>query len=156
MENAWISIGAPVAVTHVYFFVQHSFINEDFVYLKEHSNIIRFSVMIVHIANDLGTYKRENETGYTPKLIQCFMNETGASEEEACEYMKSMMHTPWKKMDEEVCNSSLPESFKYIAINIAKMAMCLYQHGDGHTIQDPIIKSLIEQKRHSVTVQRMP
>ncbi|XP_019453843.1 PREDICTED: terpene synthase 10-like isoform X3 [Lupinus angustifolius] len=53
MENAWISISAPVTLTDAYFLVPHSFINEDFVYLKEHSSIIRFSAMILRIANDL-------------------------------------------------------------------------------------------------------
>ncbi|CAL0321536.1 unnamed protein product [Lupinus luteus] len=57
MKNAWISISAPVVLTHAYFLVSPSFINEDFVYLKEHSNIIHFSAMILRIANDLGTYK---------------------------------------------------------------------------------------------------
>ncbi|KAF1859996.1 hypothetical protein Lal_00027844 [Lupinus albus] len=52
MENAWISISVPA-----YFLVQHSFINEDFVYLKEYSNIISFSKMILRIANALRTYK---------------------------------------------------------------------------------------------------
>ncbi|XP_019453844.1 PREDICTED: (-)-alpha-terpineol synthase-like isoform X4 [Lupinus angustifolius] len=86
---------------------------------------------------------REKETGDIPKSIQCYMNETRVSEKEACEYMKSMMHTTWKKMNEEACNSSFPESFIDVAINLAKMALCMYQHGDGHTIQDPKINSRI-------------
>ncbi|KAE9590119.1 putative 1,8-cineole synthase [Lupinus albus] len=57
MDNSWISISTPVTLTYAYFLVQHSFINEDFIYLKENSNIIRFSGMILSIANDLGTYK---------------------------------------------------------------------------------------------------
>ncbi|CAL0321533.1 unnamed protein product [Lupinus luteus] len=86
---------------------------------------------------------REKETGDIPKSIQCYMNETGVSEKEACEYMESMMHTTWKKMNQEACNSSFPENFKDVAINFAKMALCMYQHGDGHTIQDSKIKSRI-------------
>ncbi|WJX73070.1 hypothetical protein P8452_56892 [Trifolium repens] len=57
LENAWISIGAPVIITHAYFVIPHSFKMEDLVHLEENPNIIRFSAMILRLANDLGTYK---------------------------------------------------------------------------------------------------
>jgi hypothetical protein len=57
LENAWISIGAPVIITHAYFVIPQSFKMEDLVHLEENPNIIRFSAMILRLANDLGTYK---------------------------------------------------------------------------------------------------
>jgi hypothetical protein len=41
----------------------------------------------------------ELERGDVPKSIQCYMNETGASEEYTCEYIKSMISETWKKMN---------------------------------------------------------
>jgi len=64
------------------------------------------------------------------------MNETGASEVEAHEYVKSMICTEWKKMNKEAHNSSFSQSFIDIAINYGRMALFMYQHGDGHTVQD--------------------
>ncbi|KAK2423870.1 terpene synthase [Trifolium repens] len=143
LENAWISIGAPVIITHAYFVIPHSFKMEDLVHLEENPNIIRFSAMILRLANDLGTYKRENKMGDIPKAIQCYMNETGASEVEAHEHIKSMMCTMWKKMNKEAHNSSFSQSFIDTSINLARMALCIYQHGDGHTIQGPKIQNRI-------------
>ncbi|GAU30097.1 hypothetical protein TSUD_55810 [Trifolium subterraneum] len=117
---------------------------EDLVHLQENPNIIKFSAMILRLANDLGTYKREKETGDIPKSIRCYMNETGASEEEAREYIKSMMFTLWKKMNKEAHTSSFSQSFIDTAINIGRMALFMYQHGDGHSIQDPEIQNPIE------------
>ncbi|KAK7243785.1 hypothetical protein RIF29_38597 [Crotalaria pallida] len=143
MENAWISITGPALFTHAYFLIPYSLKTEDLVYLEEYSDLIRFSSIIFRLANDVGTDKRENEAGDVPTSVQCYMNETGATEAEACEYVKSLIFTTWKKMNEEARNSSLPESFIDTAINPARMALCMYQHGDGHTIQGPEIKSRI-------------
>lgn len=71
------------------------------------------------------------------------MNETGASEKEACEYVKSMMWIVWNKMNKEAHCSYFSRSFVDTAVNLARMALCMYQHGDGHTIQGPQIKNLI-------------
>lgn len=57
LENAWISIGTSNILIHGYFLTQHGFKMEDMVRLEQNSNIIRFSKMIVRLANDLGTYK---------------------------------------------------------------------------------------------------
>ncbi|XP_045799686.1 terpene synthase 10-like [Trifolium pratense] len=143
LENAWISIGAPVILTHAYFVIPQSFKMEDLAHLEENPNIIRFSAMILRLANDLGTYKRENETGDIPKSIQCYMNETGANEVEAHEHVKSMMFTMWKKMNKEAHDSSFSQSFIDTSINLARMALCMYQHGDGHTVQCPKIQDRI-------------
>ncbi|KEH38237.1 terpene synthase 10 isoform X2 [Medicago truncatula] len=143
LENAWISISAPAILTHAYFVIPHSFKIEDLVCLEENSDIIRLSAIILRLANDLGTYKRENETGDIPKSIQCYMNETGASEVEACEYVKSMMFIEWKKMNKEAHGSSFSQCFIDTAVNLARMALFMYHHGDGHTIQAPEIKNRI-------------
>ncbi|GAU51258.1 hypothetical protein TSUD_98790 [Trifolium subterraneum] len=69
---------------------------EDLAHLEENPNIIRFSAMILRLANDLGTYKRENETGDIPKSIQCYMNESGANEVEAHEHNGIVHVSTWR------------------------------------------------------------
>jgi (-)-alpha-terpineol synthase len=79
----------------------------------------------------------ELERGDFPKSIQCYMNETGASEEYTCEYIKSMISETWKKMNkEEAASSPFSQTFIEIAMNLARMAQCMYQHGDGHGVED--------------------
>lgn len=89
------------------------------------------------------------KTGDVPKSIQCYMNETGASEAESQEHIHGMISKTWKKMNEEALTSPFSENFKHCAINMATTALFVYQHGDGFNIQDhdtnTRIKKLIMQ-----------
>lgn len=61
------------------------------------------------------------------------MHQTDASEEEACEYIQYLIEETWKKMNEDrVIDSPFPQTFVGIAMNLARMAQCMYHYGDGH------------------------
>ncbi|KAL4595817.1 hypothetical protein ACB092_12G119100 [Castanea dentata] len=133
IENAWISISAPTILVHAYFFVTNPITKEALDCLEEYPNIIRWSSMILRLADDLGTSTDELKRGDVPKSIQCYMNETGASEEEAREHIRFLISATWKKMNEDrAASSPFSETFIEIALNLARMAQCMYQHGDGH------------------------
>jgi (-)-alpha-terpineol synthase len=57
IQNAWISISGPVILGHAYFFVTNPVTKEALDCLKEYPNIIRWSSMILRLANDLGTFE---------------------------------------------------------------------------------------------------
>ncbi|KAA8536400.1 hypothetical protein F0562_028878 [Nyssa sinensis] len=79
----------------------------------------------------------ELKRGDVPKSIQCYMHETGVSEKDAREHIRFLISETWKKMNEDrVAKSPFSETFIGIAMNIARMAQCMYQYGDGHGIQD--------------------
>jgi (-)-alpha-terpineol synthase len=69
--------------------------------------------------------------GDVPKSIQCYityMNETGANEEDAREYIRSLISETWKKMNEEQAMSSpFSQTFIEIVMNLARMGQCMYQ-----------------------------
>ncbi|KAG7981065.1 hypothetical protein I3843_05G213200 [Carya illinoinensis] len=135
IENAWVSISAPVILVHAYFSVTNPITKEALGCWEEYSNIVRWSSMILRLADDLGTSMDELERGDVLKSIQCYMNDTGASEEVAREYIRSLISTTWKKFNEErAANSPFSEPFVEIAMNLARMAQCMYEHGDGHGI----------------------
>lgn len=78
--------------------------------------------------------QEELKRGDVPKSIQCYMNETKASEEEARQYIRILISQTWKKLNEahELAAHPFPEIFVMCAMNLARMAQCMYQHGDGH------------------------
>ncbi|KAJ0081954.1 hypothetical protein Patl1_10192 [Pistacia atlantica] len=80
----------------------------------------------------------ELKRGDVAKSIQCYMHETGASEEDSREHIQEMITEIWMKMNRErLENPHLSNTtFIEIAMNLARMAQCMYQHGDGHGIQD--------------------
>ncbi|MED6208432.1 hypothetical protein PIB30_045005 [Stylosanthes scabra] len=143
IENAWISIAIPLMLTHSFSAIPYSFKRDEFSYFEEYCDIIRFSATITRLINDLRSQKRENEFGDVPKSIQCCINESGVSEVKAQEHIKLMINTTWKKMNKEAHNSSLPPIFIEIAVNLARMSMCMYHDRDAHTVQDPQIKRRI-------------
>ncbi|KAA8536396.1 hypothetical protein F0562_028874 [Nyssa sinensis] len=150
LNNAWISISAPVILVHAYFLFTNPITNKALECLDKYHNIIRWSSMILRLANDLGTSSDELKRGDVPKSIQCYMHETGASEEDAREHIRFLISETWKKMNEDrIANSPFSETFIEIAMNLARMAQCMYQHGDGHGGQgsetkDRVFSLLIE------------
>ena len=55
IDNAWISISAPVMLVHAYFFITNPLRKEALGCLERYNCIIRWSSMILRLANDLGT-----------------------------------------------------------------------------------------------------
>ncbi|XP_022971751.1 terpene synthase 10-like [Cucurbita maxima] len=149
LDNAWISIGGPVILVHAYVFVTSPML-QDMESLEAHIDIIRCSSIILRLADDLGTSTNELERGDVPKSIQCYMNDTGASENNAREHIKNLIDETWKKLNTaEVKNSILPHVFIQIAKNLARMGQCMYQYGDGHgigrqEINDGVMSLLIQ------------
>lgn len=78
------------------------------------------------------------------------MHETGASEEEAREYVQHLIGETWKKMNEDlVMDSPFSTTFNGIAANLDRIAQWIYQYGDGHgggnrETKDSLLALLIE------------
>lgn len=85
------------------------------------------------------------ERGDTPKAIQCCMNQSGASKEEAEEHLRGLMCRAWKKMNEGLHEKDCVFSRKFVesAADLSRMAMYMYQQGDGIGNQNSQIKKRI-------------
>ncbi|KAF8409454.1 hypothetical protein HHK36_005530 [Tetracentron sinense] len=137
LNNACISIAAPIILVNAYIFMTKQITKEELEYLECHPNIIRWSSMLLRLSDDLGTSKDEIMRGDTPKSIQCYMHENGASEEAARLYIMGLISDTWKKMNaDRVSDSLFAQTFIETTVNLGRMAQCMYQHGDGHGVQD--------------------
>ncbi|KAL4294089.1 hypothetical protein AHAS_Ahas18G0193200 [Arachis hypogaea] len=141
LENGWRSSGSHVVFLHAYFTIPNALNKEELDSLKEYPNIIRLTSLFCRLVNDLGTYKREKETGDAPSSIQCYMNKSGASEAEACEHVRSIMNTLWKNINKETHHSFLSQDFIDTILGLTRMVLTMYDHGDYHTFQDSEAKS---------------
>ncbi|KAM7500251.1 hypothetical protein LguiA_024665 [Lonicera macranthoides] len=119
--------------------------------LELFTSVVEKSSMALRLLDDLGTSKDEMKKGDNPKSIQCYMHQTGASEDEAREHIRYLISENWKKMNEDrVFNdSAFNQTFVGIAMNVARMAQCMYGHGDGHgnenlKTKDRVISLFIE------------
>jgi isoprene synthase len=66
------------------------------------------------------------------------MYETGASEAEARKHIEKLIQKAWRNMNKCQIDNETPfaRSFVGTAINLARIAQCTYQHGDGHGAPD--------------------
>ncbi|CAH8368853.1 unnamed protein product [Eruca vesicaria subsp. sativa] len=141
MQNAWISISAPVTLNHLYcIFSEHISTQVMETLSQNRQDLVRCSATVLRLANDLGTSPDELARGDNLKSIQCYMHETGASEEEARAHVQQMISETWNEMNYETKtakhSSSFSRAFVNAALNLARMSQCMYQHGDGHGFPD--------------------
>ncbi|CAI9289618.1 unnamed protein product [Lactuca saligna] len=144
LKNACVSISGPVVLMHVNFLTSVSLTEEILQCLDMFDDIVRYSSLIFRLADDLGTSSDEMTRGDIPKSIQCYMHESGATEEEARRYIKKLINETWKKLNKErACvNSKFLREFIDYATNLSRMALFMYAKGDGHGRPD-VIKSYV-------------
>ncbi|KAL7088790.1 hypothetical protein ACP275_13G148900 [Erythranthe tilingii] len=130
---AWLTIPGPVLLFHGYFCVTNPINTKDLHFLEQYPGIIRWPATVLRLSDDLGTSSAEIKRGDVPKYIQCYMHETGCSEEDAREYIKNnLIGDLLKKMNKEILFMDKPiENFQTTAMNLARIGFSFYQFGDG-------------------------
>ncbi|TYI85009.1 hypothetical protein E1A91_D05G408200v1 [Gossypium mustelinum] len=137
LDNAWISITGHVMLAHTYLATHH--ITEEGLrnFQEYYPDIIYHANILVRLANDLGTSSYELKRGDVPKSIQCYMYESGASEEEAHEHIWKLIDAEWKKINEDqMAKSPFSRKFIEMAISHARVSLMIYQKDDGFGIED--------------------
>ncbi|KAJ8549686.1 hypothetical protein K7X08_033393 [Anisodus acutangulus] len=153
LRNAWITNTGPVLIMHAYFCITNPIKEEELECLKHYPAIIYSPSLILRLVNDLATSPDEIKKGDYLKSIQCYMHESRSSEENARNYIKNLIDQAWKKMNGDILrDQSFSEDFRRSAINLARIAQCMYQHGDGFGIPDRETKDRI----HSLFFEPIP
>ncbi|KAK9220867.1 hypothetical protein WN944_009291 [Citrus x changshan-huyou] len=100
MDNAWICMdfsGNTFGIS-AYIFTANPLTDEAMECLLGYPNIVRWAAMIVRLVDDLGTSSHELKRGDVAKSIQCYMRETGASEEDARQHIQDLVTSTWMKI----------------------------------------------------------
>ncbi|CAN4078283.1 unnamed protein product [Withania somnifera] len=144
LRTAWITNTGPVLIMHAYFCITNPIKEEELECLKHYPAIIYSPSLILRLVNDLGTSPDEIKKGDYLKSIQCYMHESKSSEENARKYIKNIIDETWKKMNRDILRDpSFSKDFRRTAMNLARIAQCMYQHGDGFGIPDRETKDRI-------------
>ncbi|MED6183503.1 hypothetical protein PIB30_038432 [Stylosanthes scabra] len=145
LENGSVSCSGGVFLIHSFFLLNQEITEPALHSLNNYHDLLRSSSTVFRISNDLATSADEMEHGETANSITCYMNETGDSEENARKYLTSMTEEAWKNMNRcLMMDSTFEKSFIEVAMNLARIAQCTYQHGDGHGRPDNASKSRIK------------
>ncbi|KAL0442876.1 UNVERIFIED_CONTAM: Trans-alpha-bergamotene synthase [Sesamum latifolium] len=134
LNTAWVSISGPVLLFHAYFCITNPINKGELQSLERYPGIIRWPSMVLRLTDDLGTTSGEIRKGDVPKSIQCYMHETGCNEEDARKYVKHLIDATLKKMNKDILIEKPVKNFRTTAMNLARIALCVYQFGDGFGI----------------------
>ncbi|XP_020251136.1 (-)-alpha-terpineol synthase-like [Asparagus officinalis] len=135
INNGWMSVSGPLILLHTFPLMGQEITVKALEHLENYPKIIRLASKIFRLYNDLATSTAELERGDSVSSIQCYMRESGDSEVEARKHISSLIFETWKELNEEaILCSSLPRFFIEACVNLGRMAICLYQHGDGFGI----------------------
>ncbi|KAJ0755058.1 putative R-linalool synthase [Helianthus annuus] len=134
LDNGWVSITGPIILIHIKLSTSITSTEEILQWFEESYDIVHHVGMLVRLADDLGTSSDELARGDTPKSIQCYMNESGATEDEARRYINMLIMETWKKLNKERENakSQLLREFIDFAMDGVRAAQFTYGKGDGH------------------------
>ncbi|KAK6934150.1 Terpene synthase, metal-binding domain, partial [Dillenia turbinata] len=136
-DNAVISVAAPLMLFCSYFLTTKEITKEALDYIDKLPSIVYCGSMLLRLTNDLGTAVDELARGDVLKAVQCYMNDTGASEEVGRDYINHMIHDTWKILNKDVLIRNYPFGEPFISANpnLGRTTTCFYQYGDGHGIQ---------------------
>ncbi|KAL1537417.1 exo-alpha-bergamotene synthase-like [Salvia divinorum] len=99
--------------------------------LEQYPGIIRWPSTVLRLADDLETSSDEMKRGDVPKTMECYMKETGCSEEDARIHVKHLIDTALKRMNKVILMENPIKNFGQTAMNLGRISLCMYQHGDG-------------------------
>ncbi|KAL9671924.1 hypothetical protein QQ045_009497 [Rhodiola kirilowii] len=146
MNNAWVSISIPLGSLHGHIFDPKAIVEKQVQYLESHPDLLKWSCITFRLCDDLGTSTNEIARGDIPKAIQCYMNDTGASEQAARAHIETLVREGWKKVNKLVLEERiLPAPGIERLLNLTRASHCFYQYGDGHGIQDGVTKQLMSK-----------
>ncbi|XP_019163651.1 PREDICTED: (-)-alpha-terpineol synthase-like [Ipomoea nil] len=145
LENALVSISGPLLILQAYISIANPIKMEDLQHLVTYPSIIRYPSLILRLTDDLGTSPDEMARGDTSKSIQCYMQESGSSEDDAQKMMREMVEATWKKMNKEILmDTHFCRDYIQIAMNMARISQCMYQYGDGYGRPEGVTKDRIK------------
>ncbi|KAK2642369.1 hypothetical protein Ddye_024132 [Dipteronia dyeriana] len=141
MKNAWISIANPILAVHSYISATNPIIEKELNYIESNPDLLYWVAKIDRLQDDLGTSSDELQRGDVLKAVQCYMNDTGSSEEVAREHVKHIVRMMWKKVNVHCSTETdLSKLSIQLILNLVRMAHCIYLHGDGHGVPDTVTK----------------
>lgn len=154
MENSTMSSGYPMLAVEALVGIEDVAITKETLdWAISVPKIIRSSSLVARLDDDVHTYKVEQERGDAPSSVECYMQQYGVSEEEACNKIKEMVEIEWMHINQEIQDPNHPPlQWLLPPLNLARMMVVLYQNGDGYTNSSGKTKDRIA----SLLVDRVP
>ncbi|KAL2245367.1 UNVERIFIED_CONTAM: Beta-caryophyllene synthase [Sesamum indicum] len=141
MKVAIVSSGYIMVASTSLIGMGNSVTKEDFNWVSGKPRIVEASSIIARLMDDMAGHGLETKIS----AVGCYMNENGASREEAFEEFQKQVSKAWKDINEECLRpTAVSEPILVRILNLARVIHLLYRDGDGYTNTNTMIKNLIK------------
>lgn len=119
--------------------------NEVLEWVSRRPKIIKASTIICRFLDDIASHKFEQEREHITSAVECYMEQYGCSEEEACVELHKQMVDAWKDVNEACLHPiAVPMPILMRAINFSRFMNVVYSDEDGYTHSKGKTKFIIE------------
>ncbi|KAL7185034.1 hypothetical protein ACSBR2_027054 [Camellia fascicularis] len=126
---------------------------EAFDWVSSDPLIVQASSLVCRLLDDMVTRKFEQERGHVVSVVECYMKQYGASEEEALVELQKRVTNAWKDINQECLRpTAVPMPLLLRVVNLARMINVLYKDEDGYTNSGTKLKGFVT----SVLIDSMP
>ncbi|XP_030478491.2 germacrene-A synthase-like [Cannabis sativa] len=117
---------------------------EVFEWLSKDRKIIRASVTICRLMDDIAEHKFEEDDYEEHSAVECYMIEHGVCEEEAYDELNKLIMNAWKEINEEfVMPTEVASPILLRALNFCRVMDLIFKFGDGYTHVGKVTKDIV-------------
>nr|3S9V_A Chain A, Abietadiene synthase, chloroplastic [Abies grandis]3S9V_B Chain B, Abietadiene synthase, chloroplastic [Abies grandis]3S9V_C Chain C, Abietadiene synthase, chloroplastic [Abies grandis]3S9V_D Chain D, Abietadiene synthase, chloroplastic [Abies grandis] len=135
IENASVSIALGTVVLISALFTGEVLTDEVLSKIDRESRFLQLMGLTGRLVNDTKTYQAERGQGEVASAIQCYMKDhPKISEEEALQHVYSVMENALEELNREFVNNKIPDIYKRLVFETARIMQLFYMQGDGLTL----------------------
>ncbi|CAL5405701.1 unnamed protein product [Camellia sinensis] len=117
--------------------------NEAFDWVSSDPLIVQASSVVCRLMDGMLSHKFERKRGHVVSVVECYMKQYGASEEEALVELQKRVTNGWKDINQEcLCPTAVPMPLLLRVVNLARVINVLYKDKDGYTDSGTKLKGL--------------
>ncbi|KAI3717273.1 hypothetical protein L1987_68789 [Smallanthus sonchifolius] len=110
VSNAWVTVAQALMIARSY---------------------VGMGDLVTELIDDIATHREEQERDHIPSCIECYIKETGALEEEACEFFSKQVEDAWKVINQESLRpTKVPFPLVMPTINLTRVGHVIYGDND--------------------------
>ncbi|KAF4359603.1 hypothetical protein F8388_003606 [Cannabis sativa] len=145
MEFATINCGYYMLIVSSLVGIKTSIVTKDvFEWLSKDRKIIRASVIICRLMDDIAEHKFEKDKYDEDSAIESYMMQHGVCEEEAYDELNKLIINSWKEINEEFLKpTKLASPILLRVLNFSRVMDLLYKNGDGFTHVGKVTKDTV-------------
>lgn len=101
--------------------------------------------IIGRLMDDIVSHKFEQQRAHFASSVECYINQYGVSEDEACVALKKQVVAAWKDINQEFLTppNNIPMYLLMRALNFSRAQAFMYSEGDGYTNVNKSVKAQI-------------